>query len=202
MILFYLVKKLHVDLTQIHSISGHAEKHPEKRRRHDIFKLYQGKQIHFLTVRQSFVRRFSRISSPQSTITVGYSIVCTLPTSGIFAWSVYLFLLRLSAEMFISSTLQLTSLLWLLRRTKEGGYNICLCAQLHKLFFNKMHCKSGGSKIETCLLTWYLVKLSMIFVFVIRQYNLMVCVDFGYDPKQPLLLAGIAFSLADNGKGV
>jgi len=47
--------------------------------------------------------------------------------------------------------------------------------------------------------------LSKIFVFVIQQYNLMVCVDFfliGFDPKDSHLLAGIAMSIADEGKGL
>jgi len=44
-----------------------------------------------------------------------------------------------------------------------------------------------------------------IIAFVIEQYDLMFCVDFsliGYDPKVPLLLAGIANSLADYMKGL
>ena len=45
----------------------------------------------------------------------------------------------------------------------------------------------------------------MIFAFVIQQYNLMVCVDFsliGYNPKGSLLLARVAYSLADDMKGL
>ena len=47
--------------------------------------------------------------------------------------------------------------------------------------------------------------LSVIFVFVIQHYNLMVGVDFsliGHDPKVSLLLAGITMSLADDLKGL
>jgi len=46
---------------------------------------------------------------------------------------------------------------------------------------------------------------STIFVFVILQYDLMVCADFsiiGSDNKVPHLLAGIAMSIANEGKGL
>jgi len=61
--------------------------------------------------------------------------------------------------------------------------------------------KSGDSKIGTCFTYIVFFILScMIFVFVIQQYNLMVCVDLsfiGYDPKVSRLLSGIAMSIAD-----
>jgi len=47
--------------------------------------------------------------------------------------------------------------------------------------------------------------LSTIFVFVIQQYNLMVCVDFsliGYNPTVSHLLAGIPICIADDVKGL
>jgi len=58
-------------------------------------------------------------------------------------------------------------------------------------------------KFKHVLLRYYLMPSSTIFVFVIQQYNLIVCVDFSlicYEPKVNHLLTGIAMSLADNGK--
>ena len=51
----------------------------------------------------------------------------------------------------------------------------------------------------------YIKLLSKIFVFVIQQYILMVCVGFsfiGFGLKVTILFAGIAMSLADERKGL
>jgi len=73
------------------------------------------------------------------------------------------------------------------------------------LFITDTHCQSGGSKIETFLKRWHFMLSRTIYAFVIQQYYLMVCVDYShicYDPKVSLLLAVIANSLADDGKGL
>jgi hypothetical protein len=60
-------------------------------------------------------------------------------------------------------------------------------------------------KLEHVLLKKYFILSIMFFVFVIQQYNLMVYVDFSLissDPKVCHLLAGIAKSIADEGKGL
>ena len=51
----------------------------------------------------------------------------------------------------------------------------------------------------------YFKLLSTIFLFVIQQYNLMVCVDFsliGYNPTVSHLLAGIPMCIAHDVKGL
>jgi len=59
-------------------------------------------------------------------------------------------------------------------------------------------------KLGHVLLRQCFILSSMIFFFI-QQYNLMVCVDFsviGSDPKASHLLAGIAMSIAYEGKGL
>jgi hypothetical protein len=70
---------------------------------------------------------------------------------------------------------------------------------------NLLHCISGGSKIGNCVTKIVLYTVWYIFAFFIQQYNLMVSVDFSLidsDPKVSHLLAGIAMSFADEGRGL
>jgi len=67
------------------------------------------------------------------------------------------------------------------------------------------YCISGGSKLELVLQRQYFILSSTFFAFVIQQYKLMVCLDFsliGLDSKVSHPLAGIAMSIADEGKGL
>ena len=69
------------------------------------------------------------------------------------------------------------------------------------------HCKSGGSRIKTCLtvLGYYLILLFEIFAIVIQQYNLLVCVALsliGNDPTVSHLLTESSNAIAVHLKGL
>jgi len=60
-------------------------------------------------------------------------------------------------------------------------------------------------KLELALHRQYFILSSTFIAFVIQRYDLMVCLDFsliGSYPKVSHLLAGIAMSIADEGKGL
>ena len=59
--------------------------------------------------------------------------------------------------------------------------------------------------LDLVLQRQYFILSCTFFAFVIQQYYIVVCLDFsliGSDPKVSHLLAGIAMSILDEGKGL